>query len=359
MFTFFVFLFVLSVLIIVHEFGHFIVAKKIGVQVERFSLGFGPILWSTKKKGTQYTICAIPLGGYVKMSGDNLEEYKGKHDEYFSKTPFQRAAIVFCGPLLNYVLGFLCFWFIFVVGYPALTCKVGGLVDGFGAKDAGIKAQDIITAVDDSRVASWDELQKIIQTKKPSSVVKLSILRDARPQIVDVTIKEQQFDDIFGKKQSVGLLGIAPEYNDFITVKHGFFKSFTLSFEKTWGITTLTLKSLWRMVTGKMSMRDSVTGPLGIFVITSKVAKQGFTALLNLVGLLSVSLGLFNLLPLPILDGGHIVLLGIEKLRGKYLSSKAERIITQVGFVFIISLVLVVTYNDLLKYGGKFIPWLK
>jgi len=359
MLTLIVFLFVLSVLIIAHEFGHFIIARKMGVRVEKFSLGFGPRVWVKKGKETEYTISAIPLGGYVKMAGDNLEEYKGKPDEYFSKSPKARAAIVFFGPLLNYILGFLCFWVVFFAGYPTPTSKVGSVIDGSGAKEAGIQVGDKVVAIDGKSIAYFEELQEIVRNKKPLEVVKLSILRGNKEQTVNVTIKEQQLNDILGQKRRVGLLGIGVDYSDFVKVRHGFFKSFILSAQKTYDITTLTLKSLLRMITGKLSMRESVTGPLGIYMITAKVAAQGLVALLNFIGLLSVSLGIFNLLPLPILDGGHILLLGIEKIRGRSLSLKTDQIITRIGFAIIISLVLVVTYNDLLKFGNKLIPWLK
>ncbi len=359
MFNLIIFLFVLGVLVIVHELGHFLAARREGVRVERFSVGFGPVIWSKKKKDTEYVFSAIPLGGYVKLAGDNLEEYKGLSDEYFSKKPGQRALIVFCGPFLNYVLGFLCFWAVFFTGYPSLTAKVGGLVDGFGAQAAGLRINDTITAVDGRKVTDWEELQKFIHAKEPMSVVKLSVLRDGKEQFIDVEIRPQQVNDVFGQKQKVGLLGVTPSYEQLIKVRHGFVESFMLSSQKTYDITVLTLKGLWRMITGKMSMRESVTGPLGIFIITSKVASQGFNALLNFIGLLSISLGIFNLLPLPILDGGHILLLAIEKIRGRIISIKTERIITRIGFVIIMTLILFVTYNDLVKFGSKIIPWLK
>ena len=129
-----IFILILSLLIIVHELGHFMAARRTGVRVEEFSLGFGPQLWAKKIGDTKYSLSLIPLGGYVKMAGDTLSECKGKSDEYFSKSPGKRFQIIFCGPLLNYILGFLFFWVIFFVGYPTLTTKVGGLIDGYGAK---------------------------------------------------------------------------------------------------------------------------------------------------------------------------------------------------------------------------------
>lgn len=350
MISFFIFIFILGLLIIVHEFGHFIVAKRIGVKVEKFSLGFGPQILK-KKNDTQYSISVIPLGGYVKLAGDNLEEYKGNSFEYFAKPPGKRFWVICFGPLLNYILGFLCFWLVFFIGYPTLTNKVGGLIDGFGAKEAGIQVGDKIVAVDGERVDFWEDLQKIIQSKKEATKVSLSILRDNQEYLIDVNIKERSLDDALGQKRSVGLLGVAP-YGEIVKVRHSFFKSFFLGLNKTWYLTTMTYKALWRMIIGKLSLRESVTGPLGIFYITSQAASVGMSALLHLIAVLNVSLAIFNLLPLPILDGGHILLLGLEKIRGRTVGLKAERVITQLGLTLIISLAILVTYNDLMRFFG-------
>lgn len=351
MVTLFIFLFILGILIIIHEFGHFIAAKRLGVKVEKFSLGFGLPLWLKKKNDTEYSVNLIPLGGYVKLAGDNLQEYKNNPDEYLSKTPAQRARIIFFGPLLNYILGFLCFWLIFFVGYPTLTTKVGGLIDGFGAKDAGIQVGDKIIAVEGKRVNFWEDLQRAIQAKKGARKVLLSVLRENKEYNIEVKIKEKQIDDALGKKRSVGLIGITPK-DEIINVRHSFLKSCVLATQKTWDLTVLTYQAIWRMITGKLSMRESITGPLGIFYITSKAASMGMIAVLHLVAVLSVSLSIFNLLPLPVLDGGHLVLLAIERIRGKQLSLKTERIVTQVGLTLIISLAVFATYNDLLRFFG-------
>jgi regulator of sigma E protease len=353
------FVFILGVFVIVHEFGHFIAAKRQGVRVEIFSLGFGPRLLSKKKNGTDYRVNAILLGVYVKLAGDSLEEYKGEPDEYLSKKPSQRAKIIFFGPLLNYILGFLCFWLIFFAGYPTLTTKVGGLIDDFGAKDAGVEVGDKIIAVDGKMVRYWEELQNIIKTKKAAEVVKLSISRKDKEYVLEVKIKEKQLDTLSGQKRNMGLIGITPS-DDIIKVRHGFLQSFILGLEKTKDLTLLTYQATWNMLTGKLSMRESVTGPLGIFFITSKVTSLGITAVLHLVAVLSVSLAIFNLLPLPILDGGHIVLLVLEKIRGRNISIKTERFISQIGFTLIISLALFVTYNDISRiFGDKIASFFK
>lgn len=352
MISLFIFLFILGLLVIVHEFGHFISAKRLGVKVEKFSLGFGPTLLSKTKFDTQYCLNAIPLGGYVKLAGDNLEEYKGQNYEYLAKPVGKRFWIIILGPLLNYILGFLCFWFIFFVGYPTLTTKVGGLLEGFGAKDAGIQVGDRIIAVDGKRVELWEELQNIIQSKKQATTVSVSILRDSQQYTIEVNIKEKRIDDALGQKRNVGLLGITPFFDEFVKVRHGLFDSFFLSIQKVFDLTSTTYKALWRMTTGKLSMRESVTGPLGIFYITSKTANLGIIAILHLIAVLNVSLGIFNLLPFPVLDGGHIVLLGLEKIRGRLLGLKAERLITQIGMTAIITLALIVTYNDISRFFG-------
>lgn len=348
-----IFLFILGLLIIVHEFGHFIVAKRTGVRVENFSLGFGPRLLARKKNGTEYALSLFPLGGYVKLAGDNLEEYRGLPDEYLSKAPGERARIILCGPLLNYILGFLFFWLLFFAGYPTLTNKVGGLLDGFGAKASGIEVGDRIIAVDGKKVEFWEDLQKAIQAKKADTEVSLSLLRDGREYLITAAIKEKQVGDQLGQKRNIGLLGITPA-EEIIKVRHNLSDAFLLSVHKTWELTITTYKALWRLICGKLSMRESMTGPLGIFDITSKAASLGIIALLHLVAVLSISLAIFNLLPFPVLDGGHLLFLAIEKIRGKALGLKADQIITRIGLTVIIFLALVVTYNDILRlFAGK------
>lgn len=346
-----IFIFILGLLIIVHEFGHFIMAKRQKVRVENFSLGFGKRLVRIKRGETEYSISAIPLGGYVKLAGDSIDEYTGEPDQYFSKTPLKRFWIIFFGPLLNYILGFLFFWLVFFTGYPTLTSKVGGLIDGFGAKDAGLQVGDKIIAVDSRKVEFWEDLQGIIQEKRESALVRLSVIRDSKELDINVYIKEKEFSDQSGQKRSVGLLGITP-HDEVVILRHNLPEAFLLSLKKTWALTELTYNSLWRVVTGRLSMRESVTGPLGIFYITSKAASVGLSAVLHLIAVLSISLGIFNLLPLPILDGGHILFLIVEKIRGKALGIKAERVITHIGLSLMIALAVFVTYNDVVRFFG-------
>ncbi len=329
------------------------------MRVEQFSLGFGPQIFKIKKGPTEYSLSLIPLGGYVKMAGDSRSEYKGKPDEYLSKPCGRRFQIIFFGPFLNYILGFLFFWLILFIGYPNLTSKVGALIDGYGAKEAGLQTGDYIVAVDGKKVALWEDLQRQIQERKSKSSVTLDILRQDKELKFNVLIKEKLIDSQLGQKRALGIIGISP-LDETVEVRHGFFESAYLGFGKTLDLTVMTYKGLWMLASGKMSMRDSMTGPLGIFFITSKAAKLGIIALMHLIAVLSVSLAIFNLLPLPILDGGHLFLLGLEKLRKKALGVKAEEIINNIGLTLIISLALFVTYNDILRlYGDKFSKLIK
>jgi len=342
---------ILSVLIIVHEFGHFIVSKKVGVRVEQFSLGFGKVLLRKKKGDTEYSIAAVPLGGFVKLAGDNLEEYSGKPDEYFSAPPGKRFWIIFCGPLLNYIFSILLFWMIFFVGYPSLTTKIGSFVDGYGAQEAGLKVGDKITAVEGDKVENWEDLQKIIYTKQLADSVKVTAVREGKEFQVVVKLKENTVEDVIGQKRKYGLLGITP-LGERIKVRHGFIESLGLGFAKTIDITVLTYKAFGRLATGKLSMRESMTGPLGIFFITTKAV--GVIDVFYLMAVLSLSLAIFNLLPLPILDGGHIFLLGLEKIRKKSLSVKSDEVVNKIGLTFIVFLAVLVTYNDIVRnFGDK------
>ncbi len=353
MFNLIIFIFILSVLIIVHEFGHFIMAKKAGVRVEQFSLGFGKVLFRKKKNNTEYSISAIPLGGFVKLAGDNLEEYSGKPDEYLAQPAFKRFWIILCGPLLNYILGILLFWLIFFIGYPTLTTKVGGLLDGFGAQEAGLAVGDEITAIDGQKIKYWEELQKAIYARKTAQYVDVHLLRAGKELEFKVRLKEETLEDQIGRKHKSGLLGITP-FNEIVKVRHGFFPALGLGLKRAGELTLMTYQALGRLLTGQLSIRDSMTGPLGIFFITSQAASLGVIALLHLMAVLSLSLAIFNLLPLPILDGGHIALLALEKTRGKLLSLRSEQVINKIGLCLILCLAVLVTYNDIVKnFGDK------
>jgi regulator of sigma E protease len=343
-------IFVFGVLIFIHEFGHFILAKKNGVLVERFSFGFGPKLWGKKFGETEYIISAVPLGGYIKMAGDEPDlERKGNAWEFLSKSCGQRAQIIVAGPILNYLLAFFLFSFIFIVGSPTLTTSVGQLIDDYPAKAAGIKRDDKILAVDGKKVEFWQDMAEIIHQKTEGQIV-LTIRRDDRKFEVRVIPKVQEVTDIFGQKKKIGLIGIAPS-EELTKIKYGWIRSFYEGGRKIVNLSALTLKALWHVLTRRLSFRESFAGPILIFRLTGDAAKMGLIYLLNLMGLLSMSLAIFNVLPLPVLDGGHLLFLLLERIRKRPISIRVQQVANQLGIIFLITLMIFVSYNDIVRSG--------
>ncbi|MFH1478971.1 MAG: RIP metalloprotease RseP [Candidatus Omnitrophota bacterium] len=341
---------VLSVLVIVHEFGHFIVAKRLGICVEKFSIGFGPEVIGITKNGTRYIISLIPLGGYVKLKGENeAEGLKGERSEYLSRTVGERARVIFAGPLLNYVLAFLVFSFVFMAGSPTLTSTIGKILPGYPGETSGIKEGDRILKINDIEVKYWDDVTRIIHTNKESELY-LLIERGHEILNIKVSPKEEDMNTVFGTKKRVGIVGIMPN-DDIVYIRYDFFRSFYMGGKKLVDLSYLTVRALWASITGKVPFKQSITGPVGIFYITGEAAKLGIVYLLQLMGVLSMSLAIFNLLPFPVLDGGHLFFLAIEKIRRKPISIKVQENVTQAGFIFLMALMLLVVYNDLIRFG--------
>ncbi|MFA5362303.1 MAG: RIP metalloprotease RseP [Candidatus Omnitrophota bacterium] len=345
-----VYILILSILIVVHEFGHFIAARKMGVKVERFSIGFGPRLYSRKGKETEFTLCVIPFGGFVKLTGENAGECQGGADEFMTKPVWRRFVVLFSGVCLNYLLGIFCLWLVFMMGYPRLLANVGTVKEGYGAQQAGIRAGDAIVGIDGKKLRFFDELQEAVYKKSGGDTVKLAVQRAGKDYVFDVRVKAEEVTDAFSQKVKIGLIGISPAEAS-INVRHGFFESMPLAVRKSLDATGLIYKALWRVVTGKMSFRSSMTGPLGIFDITAKAVKVGLGAVINVMAVLSISLAVFNMLPLPALDGGYIFLLLVEKIRGRGLSQRSEKVFFQAGVTLLITLTVFVFYNDLVRLG--------
>ena len=344
------FIVVLSILVVVHEFGHFIVAKKMGVRVEKFSIGFGPEIFGVTREETRYSVSIIPLGGYVKLSGETgAEGLKGEKWEYLSRTVGERMRIIFAGPLLNYILAFAIFSFVFMAGNPTLTSAIGKVMPGYPAESSGLKTGDKILNINGKDVIYWDDVTKIVHTSK-NQEMNLVVERLGQKISIVVMPKSQEMDTVFGSRKKISIIGIVPS-GDVVFVKYGFFKSIYMGAEKLWSLTYITCRALWASVTGAIPIKESMTGPIGIFYITGQAAKLGIIYLLQLMGVLSASLAIFNLLPVPVLDGGHILFLAIEKIRRKPVSIKIQENITQVGMSLLIILMLFVFYNDFMRFG--------
>ncbi len=344
------FIVVLSILVVVHEFGHFIVAKKTGVRVEKFSIGFGPEIFGVTREETRYSVSIIPLGGYVKLSGETgAEGIKGEKWEYLSRTIGERMRIIFAGPLLNYILAFVIFSFVFMAGNPTLTSVIGKVMPGYPAESSGLKAGDKILNINGKDVIYWEDVTKIVHTSK-NQEMSLVVERLGGKASIIVMPKSQEMDTIFGSRKNISIIGIVPS-GDVVFVKYGFFKSIYMGAERLWTLTYITCRALWASVTGAIPIKESMTGPIGIFYITGQAAKLGLVYLLQLMGVLSASLAIFNLLPVPVLDGGHILFLAVEKIRRKPVSIKMQENITQVGMSLLIVLMLFVFYNDFMRFG--------
>jgi regulator of sigma E protease len=344
-----IFILILSILILVHELGHFLAARQLGIRVEKFSLGFGPKLLSKKQGETEYMLCAIPFGGFVKLAGDTREELTGKEDEFLGRSVGHRARVIAAGSIFNYILAFLCLWLVFFFGFPRFTTVIGELVPNMPAQKSGLLTGDKILEIDGEKVAFWEDITKRIYAKK-GEPLSLKVLRGSSELQYTLTPEQKQLPSVLGKKVEVGLIGIKPSDN-IITVRYGFWVACGKAIVNLLQMTYMTLVSIFYILIGAMSLKESFTGPIGIFFAATGAAKIGFSAVVHLIAVLGMSLAIFNLLPFPVLDGGYLALLGLEKLRKKTLSPKVENVIMNTGASFLIVLAVFIFGNDLVRYG--------
>lgn len=341
----------LSVLIIVHEWGHFATARRLGVRVERFSIGFGPRLWRWKPGETEYAVSLFPLGGYVKLAGESPEARTGASWEYGSRPVWQRAGIVAAGPVVNYVTGLALFIMIFWAGFPRLAPTVGGLVEGYPAAAAGVRAGDRIAAVNGRPVDSWEAVTTQIRQATSGAPIQLAIRRDGAEQMIAVSPQITA---------GVAVIGMTPA-EEIQIIRYALPRAIVEGAQRAWWLTVMTYQALWQLATGALPIKESLTGPVGIFYLTSSAAALGWRYVAQLMAVLSVSLAIFNLLPIPVLDGGHLLFLGIERLRRRPVSLKVQAVMTQAGMYLLLGVLLLVTYNDLVKFQllQRVTHWLK
>ncbi len=355
-----VFIIILSILIVVHEWGHFITAKKCGVKVDQFSLGFGPQLFSKMIDGTEFCLCLIPLGGYVKMAGDDRSSVTGKSDEFLSKTVGQKSLIVLMGPVVNLILAYLCFWLVFVIGKVDLeaTAKkvpavIGQILAGSSSQEAGLMVNDRVISINDSPIVHWPDLQDYISKSKTPSL-KILVDRNGENILKELIPQDQIQNDIFGREHKIRRIGVAPlqvqKSQDVVIVRYGPIESLSKAAYELEDITVKTYSALYEMLIGLRSAKEAM-GVVGMFFVIKFALTVGFSFLLHIVGVISASLALFNLLPVIPLDGGHLFLLLIEKIRGKALSKKIDEFIAKVGFSLIIALAVFVFYVDFERIG--------
>ncbi len=340
---------VLGVLVLVHELGHFVVARWAGVTVERFAIGFGPKVLGWTRGGTEYCLRLLPLGGYVKMAGEQRAEAVGKPGEFSGQPIGVRARIVAAGPIVNYLTSTLTLWVVLVAGYPELLPVVGRLVDGMPAQAAGLAPQDHIVSVDGSPTRTWDELSDKVHAA-PGRTVNLEVERQGQHLTIPITTKPQEMSDPFGGRRMVGMVGIAPS-GAFGTYRVSPAKAVSETFVKQRQWTQQMFLSLWSLFRGRVKFQESFTGPIGIIYMTAEATRLGITPLLYLVSILSLSLAIFNFFPVPILDGGHLFYLAVEKLKGSPISLKAQEWAARVSFALLLALFALVCVNDLSRFG--------
>jgi len=340
---------VLSVLIVVHEWGHYYAAKRLGIRVERFSIGFGPIIYRTKPKETEFCISALPLGGYVKLAGENPEESKGEPWEFHTRGNLDKFIVVAAGPLLNAILAFLIFTFVYMTGQPALTATVGEVMQGYPAYEAGLESGDKIIRVNGESIRLWEDLLVQIH-EKSSDGLRLDIERNGKIKSTDFTPRLERSKDMFGREHVVPRVGIMPS-GETLVIRSGVVESIRLGFGKLVQLTKLIFIALWMIITGAMSFKDSMAGPIGIYVMTQQAAAIGIPTLLDFMGRLSVSLFVINLLPIPVLDGGHLFFIIVESIIRRPVSDRTKDFAMRVGLVFILGLTFFVIYQDILKFG--------
>ncbi len=340
----------LVAMIIIHEFGHFIAARLLGVEVIRFSIGFGPILFRFKPGKTEYALSLIPLGGYVKMKGEEMDERDLEDTEgaFFAQPVWKRILIVFAGPFFNIASAILFFAIAYSIGVQTLAPQVGKVQKNSPAYKAGLQPKDTIVAINGKKIKTWEEMSKIIK-KYPSKTITLTIKRDGKLLKINVTPEPKEIKDILGYKRKIGLIGILPS-GATVKLRYNPIKGIELGIEKTIYITKVTVVGIVRLLERAIPS-SSVGGPIMIVDIASKAAQSGLAAFLIFAAIISINLGILNLLPIPVLDGGHLMFFTIEAIRGKPVSEKVQENFQKIGLALLIALMLFAFFNDFKRYG--------
>ncbi|HEV8015038.1 MAG TPA: RIP metalloprotease RseP [Stellaceae bacterium] len=350
------FLFVLTVLVFVHELGHYLVARWNGVRVEVFSIGFGPELFGwTNRAGTRWKISAIPLGGYVKMFGDadpasmpsaDVQAMTPEEREvaFHHKRLPQRAAIVVAGPAANFVFAIVALAALFAtVGQPFTPPQVGTVQAGSAAEASGIQSGDVIVSIDGQAIERFEDVQRLVRLD-PGQPLNVVVHRGDRDVPLSVTPKLSEVTDRFGNKHQYGLLGIVGQGVQY--VRYDPATAVARASGETLDIVGGTLQAVWQMIIGARST-DELGGPLRIAQMSGEVAQYGFSAILPFMAVLSINLGLINLFPIPVLDGGHLLFYAAEAVRGRPLGQRAQEYGFRFGLALVLTLMVFATWNDL------------
>lgn len=360
------FLFVLTIVVFFHELGHFLVARWCGVKVMAFSVGFGPeIVGFDDRHGTRWKISAVPLGGYVKFSGDenaasmpdrdaaaqmDEEEFRSS---FAGKPVWQRAAVVAAGPIANFILAIVIFAMLFALYGRAITKpRVDTIQPASAAAEAGFEPGDVILRINDSDIASFADIQRIVSVSA-GEPLDILVEREGAEVALVATPKLREITDQFGNVQRVGLLGLSQQSRpeDRELVRYSIPAAVAEGAKETWFVVARTLGYLGGVVTGR-EPADQLGGPIRVAQFSGQVATLGIGALLNLAAVLSVSIGLINLMPVPMLDGGHLVFYAFEAIRGKPLPERVQDVGFRIGIALVLMLMMFATWNDVAHLAG-------
>ncbi|MES2292100.1 MAG: RIP metalloprotease RseP [Pseudomonadota bacterium] len=356
------FLFVITVVVFFHELGHFLVARACGVKVDVFSIGFGKEIFGwNDKSGTRWKVSWLPIGGYVKFAGDANAASTPDHaaaarmsaaertQTLAFKPLWQRAAVAAAGPVANFILAILLFTgLIFHNGHTVLAPIIGHVVKGSAAEAAGMRTGDRVAAIDGTRITDFEQMPQIIAVSGGRNLT-IDLVRDGRPLSVHIMPRATRMRDALGDIGTNVVIGVQPSPTAPITTEYySLPAAFGAASVETWNIMHTTVQGISQMVRGYASA-DQFRGPLGIAKMTRQVATFGFMALLQLVAVLSVSIGLANLFPIPLLDGGHLLYYACEAVLGRPLDERAQDVGFRLGLVLVLGLVLLTTWNDLAR----------
>ncbi|MFO1130647.1 MAG: RIP metalloprotease RseP [Hyphomicrobiales bacterium] len=362
------FLVALTIIVFIHELGHFLVARWCGVDIEVFSIGFGRELFGWyDRKGTRWKVAWLPLGGYVRFRGDAnaaslpdaeaLERARSEPGNFHGKPVWQRAAVVAAGPIANFILAIAIFAGAFmIIGKPVVEPRVDEVVAGSAAEAAGIRKGDVIISVDGAAIEDFSDLQRSVMTRAGDP---LAVVLDRGGQRISLTVVPtlREEPDNFGGKIRIGLLGVKRDPMGPVRYeKMGPVKALETGVERTWFIVQSTFSYLGKLVSGRESP-DQLGGPISMAKAAGDAASMGFSQFVAVIAFLSVSIGLLNLFPIPMLDGGHLVYYAVEAIRGRPLGENAQEWGFRIGFSLVIMLMVVGTWNDLMRvatvlFGG-------
>jgi regulator of sigma E protease len=363
------FLLVLSIVVFIHEFGHFIVARWCGVTVRTFSIGFGrEIFGFTDKKGTRWRFAWIPLGGYVKFLDDENAASKPSKEAlegmtaaeragaFQTKPIWQRAAVVAAGPMANFLLAIAIYTAVnLTVGVRTITPRIGEVMPGMPAAEAGFKPGDLITTIDGWSIEGFEDIQRIVGVNGGRKLV-IGVDRDGKKLDIAVTPKTQKQDDTLGGTFSRGLIGVTPSRaSDALETKRvGPFEALRLGVRETYTNIAQTLQGIGDIITRRQAA-DQMGGPILMAEVTAKVAGLGIEPMLRWIAFISANIGFLNLLPIPVLDGGHLLFYGIEAVRRRPLSQRMQEIGFQIGIALVLMLMVYVNLNDLLRVWRRLV----